>query len=284
MVHVPRSLPPSRVPYAAEVLRHPSAQHLAALAVQEQRWCRRTRGGGVAWYTTHRGPIPRGGRGVVARQAGFIAQRGKLLALAGYVRRGARFLAVEWLSTLEGAGLAGMQQAAMFSRAQVESAAALRRPFDASLRVVHTPGCAPDDPAAYFDPSRATLHIVGADSWSAGADALATALGGAPTLRCTPTRPSDPRAAERSGAWLEDAWVDASGRVDLDKDLLHPADVERLRSLFLARGADDLRLAMYIAEAVELSMLFEDGDVAPGWDFVEWRGPGVAVPPPAAPA
>jgi phosphoenolpyruvate carboxykinase (ATP) len=110
---------------------------------------------------------PAKARELIARQGEYIKQKGTLVAIDGYLGLGPRAVGVEWLYTLEGANIAGMQQCLAFPRSAVEGEAAARTPFAPTLRIVYTPDFFVDDmpgrQAIVVDLANWTTHVMGAD-------------------------------------------------------------------------------------------------------------------------
>ena len=104
---------------------------------------------------------------LIARQKAYIAEKGKLIAIDGYVGLGERAFGATWLYTLEGANIAGMQQVLAFPRADVEPAEMQAKPFQPTLRLVYTPDLRLDDmpgrQAILVDIENWTTHVIGAD-------------------------------------------------------------------------------------------------------------------------
>lgn len=104
---------------------------------------------------------------LIARQAAYIAERGKLIAVDGYVGLGERAFGATWLYTVEGANIAGMQQVLTFPREDVEPKDALEQPFKPTFRLVYTPNLFLDDmpgrQAILVDLESWTTYVIGAD-------------------------------------------------------------------------------------------------------------------------
>lgn len=79
---------------------------------------------------------------LIAAQAAYIAERGELLEVQGWIGVGPRAVAVQWLYTVEGANIAAMQQILAFPRERVEADPSA--PFRPRFRVVYTPDFQPD--------------------------------------------------------------------------------------------------------------------------------------------
>lgn len=104
---------------------------------------------------------------LIEQQRAYIESQGKLIAVEGYYGLGKNAVGVEWLYTLEGANIAGMQQVLSFPRRAVESPAQLESPFAPAFHIVYTPGCAakglPGEQAIIVDLDNWTTYIMGAD-------------------------------------------------------------------------------------------------------------------------
>ena len=73
---------------------------------------------------------------LIAMQTEYIRNKDELIELQGWLGVGPRAVPVQWLYTLEGANIAGMQQILAFPREEVESD--LDTPFAPTFRVVYT--------------------------------------------------------------------------------------------------------------------------------------------------
>ena len=97
---------------------------------------------------------------LIARQRAYIEDKGQLIEIRGTMGLGPRAVGVQWLYTLEGANIAGMQQVLAFP---VADGAA----FAPALRVVYTPDCFLEDmpgrQAILVDLDSFTTYIMGAD-------------------------------------------------------------------------------------------------------------------------
>jgi phosphoenolpyruvate carboxykinase (ATP) len=106
-------------------------------------------------------------RGLIERQAKYIADKGKLIAIDGYVGLGEGAFSTTWLYTPEGANIAGMQQILAFPRADVETEEQLAAPFESTFRLFYTPDLKLDDmpggQAIIVDMENWTTHVMGAD-------------------------------------------------------------------------------------------------------------------------
>ncbi|MBI4576334.1 MAG: phosphoenolpyruvate carboxykinase (ATP) [Planctomycetes bacterium] len=104
---------------------------------------------------------PARGRALIDRQADYIRRKGSLIRVDGRAGLGARSVRVQWLYTLEGANIAGMQQV-LACPPDVGPG-----DFVPSMRVVYTPDLYLDDmpgrQAILVDLERWTTHICGAD-------------------------------------------------------------------------------------------------------------------------
>ena len=79
---------------------------------------------------------------LIDAQRAYIEERGKLIEVQGWVGLGPRAVPVQWLYTLEGANIAGMQQVLAFPRKAVENGSS-HLPFQPKFRVVYTPDFKP---------------------------------------------------------------------------------------------------------------------------------------------
>ncbi|MCO4743484.1 MAG: phosphoenolpyruvate carboxykinase (ATP) [Proteobacteria bacterium] len=121
----------------------------------------------------------------IEAQRAYIREKGEMLEVQGYLGVGPRAVGVQWLYTLEGANIAGMQSVLSFPRSAVEDDSS--GAFNAQFRVVYTPNFAPDAPGGqrifadlenrvtyimgpdYFGESKkAALRMLCADSYAAG--------------------------------------------------------------------------------------------------------------------
>ncbi len=106
-------------------------------------------------------------RDLIERQAKYIADKGKLIAIDGYSGLGRGAFPTTWLYTLEGANIAGMQQVLAFPRSAVETEAQLAQPFQPTFRLFYTPDLMLDDmpgrQAIIVDMENWTTYVMGAD-------------------------------------------------------------------------------------------------------------------------
>ena len=79
---------------------------------------------------------------LIAQQRQYIEKQGTLIEIQGYLGVGARAVPVQYLYTIEGANIAGMQQVLSFPRSAVETN--LNAPFAPKFRVVYTPNFRPN--------------------------------------------------------------------------------------------------------------------------------------------
>ncbi len=110
--------------------------------------------------------LPRGeAQRLIAAQAAYIEERGRLIEVQGWVGLGPRAVPVQWLYTLEGANIAGMQQVLAFPRKDQENGSS-HLPFAPRFRVVYTPDFRPDVPGGQrilVDLEQYTTYIMGPD-------------------------------------------------------------------------------------------------------------------------
>ncbi|MEM9727846.1 MAG: phosphoenolpyruvate carboxykinase (ATP), partial [Myxococcota bacterium] len=116
---------------------------------------------------SHQIMAPQKARGLIERQAKYIAEKGKMIAIDGYVGLGERGFGATWLYTPEGANIAGMQQILAFPRSDVETPAQLAEPFKPTFRLFYTPDLMLDDmpgrQAIIVDMENWTTHVIGPD-------------------------------------------------------------------------------------------------------------------------
>ena len=79
---------------------------------------------------------------LIERQAAYIQEKGQLIEIQGFLGLGPRAVGVQWLYTVEGANIAGMQQILAFPPSEVLSEG---EAFTPQLRVVYTPNLRLDD-------------------------------------------------------------------------------------------------------------------------------------------
>jgi phosphoenolpyruvate carboxykinase (ATP) len=101
---------------------------------------------------------------LIGRQRAYIEEQGTLIAVDGFIGLGPRAVATQWLYTLEGANIAGMQSILSFPVADV---LADTETFNPTFRVVYTPGCPatdmPGNQAIIVDLENYTTYILGPD-------------------------------------------------------------------------------------------------------------------------
>ncbi|MEM9731641.1 MAG: hypothetical protein AAF997_23905, partial [Myxococcota bacterium] len=151
-------------PFDVEYIDNPTQEALRELAVKHTPNVQRTKVGSInkvsrnkarmAKYTyiidteerwSHQIMAPQKARGLIERQAKYIAEKGKMIAIDGYVGLGERGFGATWLYTPEGANIAGMQQILAFPRSDVETPAQLAEPFKPTFRLFYTPDLMLDD-------------------------------------------------------------------------------------------------------------------------------------------
>ncbi len=173
-------------PFDVEYIENPSQAELRELALEHTPCVQQSAAGSInkvsrnkarmAKYTyiidtqdrwSHQIIDPDEARGLIARQAEYIADKGKLIAIDGYSGLGKGAYATTWLYTLEGANIAGMQQILAFPRSAVESTEELQKPFQPTFRLFYTPDLMLDDmpgrQAIIVDMDNWTTHVIGAD-------------------------------------------------------------------------------------------------------------------------
>jgi phosphoenolpyruvate carboxykinase (ATP) len=176
------------IPYDVEILANPSQEQLRQLALEHTPYCEKTALGNInkvarnkarmAKFTyvvdrksdpsrfSHSTIAPAKAQSLIDEQAKYIARKGKLISIEGYVGRGPNAIPVQWLYTLEAANIAGMQQVLSFPRDAVETPEQLAKPFQPALRLVYTPDHHPDMPggqAIIADLDNYVTHIMGPD-------------------------------------------------------------------------------------------------------------------------
>ncbi len=102
--------------------------------------------------------------GLIAGQKAYIEEKGTLLEVQGFLGLGERAVGVQWLYTLEGANIAGMQSILAFPPQDV---LAEGEAFKPTFRVVYTPDHSPADmpggQAILVDLATYTTYIMGPD-------------------------------------------------------------------------------------------------------------------------
>ncbi|MFO7567537.1 MAG: phosphoenolpyruvate carboxykinase (ATP) [Enhygromyxa sp.] len=175
------------LPYSVEVLANPSQSALRELALAHTPFCSKTVYGSinkvsrnksrVAHYTYvidrqgqpeaySAGTIePERAQRLIDQQAAYIEGKGQLIAIEGYVGLGPRAVPVQWLYTMEGANIAGMQQVLAFPRERVEADPS--GPFAPAFRLVYTPDFMPQDmpgkQAIIVDLDNYVTYVMGPD-------------------------------------------------------------------------------------------------------------------------
>jgi len=173
-------------PFDVEYIENPSQAELRELALAHTPCVQTTAVGSInkvtrnkarmAKYTyiidtedrwSHQIIDPAKARGLIERQAKYIADKGKLIAIDGYSGLGNGAFGTTWLYTLEGANIAGMQQILAFPRSDAESEAQLAQPFHPTFRLIYTPDLMLDDmpgrQAIIVDMENWTTYVMGAD-------------------------------------------------------------------------------------------------------------------------
>jgi phosphoenolpyruvate carboxykinase (ATP) len=173
-------------PFDVEYIENPSQSELRELALAHTPCVQQTAVGSInkvsrnkarmAKYTyiidtedrwSHQIMDPDKARGLIERQAKYIADKGKLIAIDGYVGLGEGAFGATWLYTPEGANIAGMQQILAFPRSDVETEEQLAAPFEPIFRLYYTPDLQLDDmpggQAIIVDMENWTTHVIGAD-------------------------------------------------------------------------------------------------------------------------
>lgn len=173
-------------PFDVEYIDNPTQDELRELAVEYTPNVQRTKVGSInkvsrnkarmAKYTyiidteerwSHQIIDPARARQLIERQAKYIADKGKMIAIDGYVGLGERAFGATWLYTPEGANIAGMQQILAFPRSDVENPGELAEPFKPTFRLFYTPNLMLDDmpgrQAIIVDMENWTTHVMGPD-------------------------------------------------------------------------------------------------------------------------
>ena len=176
-------------PYAVRYIENPTQDELRRLALEHTPAVIQTEQGSIVKVSRNKNRVakftyviatpeeakqytlqpidPAKARDLLQRQAEYIKSKGALIAIDGYLGLGPRAVSVEWLYTVEGANIAGMQQCLSFSRAMVEGDAGAKSAFKPTLRIVYTPNLFLDDmpgrQAIIVDLANWTTHIIGAD-------------------------------------------------------------------------------------------------------------------------
>ena len=154
--------------FNVEVLANPSQETLRELALEHTPHCFVTADGSInkvarnkarmAAFTyiidrkgdgsraySHNVIEPSKAADLIAAQARYLEDKGKLIEIDAYVGMGPRAVPAQWLYTLEGANIAGMQQVLAFPRESVEDSATLTKPFAPAFRLIYTPNFRPPD-------------------------------------------------------------------------------------------------------------------------------------------
>jgi len=173
-------------PFDVEYIENPSQAELRELALAHTPCVQKTAVGSInkvtrnkarmAKYTyiidtedrwSHQIIDPDKARGLIERQAKYIADKGKLIAIDGYSGLGDGAFGTTWLYTPEGANIAGMQQILAFPRSAAESEAQLAQAFHPTFRLIYTPDLMLDDmpgrQAIIVDMANWTTYVMGAD-------------------------------------------------------------------------------------------------------------------------
>ena len=176
------------IPFDVEILANPSQEQLRELALEHTPFCEKTAYGNInkvarnkarmAKYTyvvdrkgepeaySHKTIGPDAAQKLIDAQAEYIRGANQLIQIDGYVGLGERAVPVQWLYTIEGANIAGMQQVLSFPRESVETPEQLAQPFKPAFRLFYTPNFHPDMPggqAIVADLDNYVTHIMGPD-------------------------------------------------------------------------------------------------------------------------
>jgi phosphoenolpyruvate carboxykinase (ATP) len=178
--------PPDPRPFDVEYIENPTQAELRKLAFEHTPCVQCTAVGTVnkmtrnkarmAQYTyvidtqdrwSHQIIDPDKAKALIERQAQYIADKGKLIAIDGYVGLDNGAFGATWLYTLEGANIAGMQQVLAFPRSEVETKESLAKPFEPTFRLFYTPDLMLEDmpgrQAIIVDMDNWTTYVMGAD-------------------------------------------------------------------------------------------------------------------------
>jgi phosphoenolpyruvate carboxykinase (ATP) len=173
-------------PFDVEYIENPTQPELRELAIAHTPCVQQTSVGSInkvtrnkarmAKYTyiidtedrwSHQIIDPDKARGLIERQAKYIADKGKLIAIDGYSGLGSGAFGTTWLYTPEGANIAGMQQILAFPRSAAETDEQLVQPFQPTFRLFYTPDLMLDDmpgrQAIIVDMENWTTYVIGAD-------------------------------------------------------------------------------------------------------------------------
>ena len=176
------------IPYDVELLANPSQEQLRQLALEHTPFCKKTALGNInkvarnksrmAEFTyvidregdptrfSHKTIEEAPAQSLIDAQTEYIKSKGKLIVIEAYVGLGPLAVPVQWLYTVEGANIAGMQQVLSFPREDVETKEQLAKPFQPAFRLVYTPDFQPDMPgkqAIVADLDEFRTHIMGPD-------------------------------------------------------------------------------------------------------------------------
>lgn len=176
------------IPFDVEILANPPQQQLRELALEHTPFCTKTALGNInkvarnkarmAKFTyiidrandasvfSHNTIKPADAEALIAKQTEYIKGKGKLICVEGYVGLGPMAIPVQWLYTIEGANIAGMQQVLSFPREAVETPEQLAKPFKPAFRLVYTPDHRPDmdgGQAIVADLDNYVTYIMGPD-------------------------------------------------------------------------------------------------------------------------
>lgn len=176
------------LPYAVNIQSNPDQATLRKLALEHTPYCVQTSYGNIcktarnkarmAKYTyvidrdnsperySHATIEPAKAQALIEAQAEYIAKKGELIIIEGYVGLGPAAVPMQWCYTVEGANIAGMQQVLAFPRHEVETPEEQAKPFAPAMRLVYTPDFVPDSPgdqAIIVDLVNYCTYVMGAD-------------------------------------------------------------------------------------------------------------------------
>lgn len=173
--------------YPVEILANPSQSALRELALAHAANCVKTIYGSVNKVARNKARVaqytyiidrkgnpqayssatisPADAQALIDQQTAYIADKGQLIVIDGYVGLGPHAVPVQWCYTLEAANIAGMQQVLAFPRERVEGD--VSKPFAPAFRLVYTPDFMPDNmpgkQAIIVDLDNYVTHIMGPD-------------------------------------------------------------------------------------------------------------------------
>jgi len=110
---------------------------------------------------------PAKARELIEKQKAYIQKQGTLIEVNAYYGYGKGAVPIQWLYTLEGSNIAGMQQVLAFPRSAIETKEQLKQPFKPKFRLVYTAGLnaegMPGNQAIIVDLENWTTYVIGPD-------------------------------------------------------------------------------------------------------------------------